>query len=167
MGCGQDHEQSNSKSTQTPREMLHLPACHETKNTAAFAQLQECVVRQGSLHQELLSTKLEFCWSSASPKHCLKAADETERSPKMGWWMEGRKVQGVSHTTVLNIWKGWRGKRAAQWECSGCSWGTRGQMPADTPRCAASSGPGQGREASTLILGHCPGWAGEHLPKKF
>lgn len=74
--------------------------------------------------------------------------------------MEGKKVQDVIHTTLLNIWKSWRGKRAAQWECSACSWGTTGQMPADTPGCAASSGPGQCREAWTLILGHWPssGW---------
>lgn len=88
--------QPNFKATQTPRDMLHLPISHETRRHKAQQPLHNCegmpvcVAREHSLHQGLLSTKLEFCWSSASPNHCLKAADETGKSPKTGV-MDGRQ----------------------------------------------------------------------------
>lgn len=128
-------------------------------STAAFAQLHECVVRQHSLHQELLSTKLEFCWSSASPKPCLKAADETGRSRKQGWWVEGKEAQDVIHTTVLNIWKSWEGKEqhsgsaqpVPEEQQGRCQQTLQGVLPVQGLGCAGRA---------EIILGHWPhlGW---------
>lgn len=71
--------------------MLHLPISHETDDTNHDSLCTTpCVC--GQTTQFALGAaqyKTGFCWSSASPNHCLKAADETKMSPKPGV-MDGR-----------------------------------------------------------------------------